>query len=90
MSITFTEKKPGQRACSHKDEKEELCVGHLKRWYQAPAEVVSAAGPNAQVFRCERCHALYLPAAKDTSSVGLQFESRSVSLLGGFLRRSSK
>ncbi len=90
MSITFLEKKPGQRACSQKDEKGELCVGHLKRWYQAPAEVVSAAGHDAQVFRCERCHALYLPSAKDTSSAGLQYEVRPVNLLGGFMRHGGK
>jgi hypothetical protein len=83
--MTIKEKKPGQRACDQKDEKGELCVGHLKRWYQAPADVVAQTGK--EIYRCERCHTLYKPAATDDSSVGLRYEERPVTLLGGFTRR---
>jgi hypothetical protein len=88
-AITFKEKKPGQRACDEKDAKGKFCVGHLKRWYTPSKEVLKAAGKDAEVYRCERCHALYRPAPDDRSSAGLRYEERPVNILGAFVRRHS-
>jgi hypothetical protein len=65
-------KKPGQRACNEKDAKGKICGGHLKRWFYA-ADVLEqecgciekAWGPDAEVYRCEICHTLYLPNPED-------------------------
>ena len=61
-------KKPGQRACNEKDEKGKFCGGHLKRWFYTKdvverecGDVEKAWGPDAEVYRCENCKALYLP-----------------------------
>ncbi len=61
-------KKAGQRACNEKDAKGKFCGGHLKLWfYKTDAierecgDVEKAWGPNAEVYRCENCKALYLP-----------------------------
>ncbi len=65
-------KKPLQRACNEKDEKNKLCGGHLKRWFyvtdvveQACGDVAAAWGPKAEVYRCEHCKTLYLPNPED-------------------------
>ena len=62
-------KRSGQRACNEKDAKGKFCGGHLKRWFyttdsveRACGDVEKAWGPNAEVYRCENCKALYLPA----------------------------
>lgn len=88
MAVTLKEKKPGQRACDEKNEKGELCCGHLKRWYTADEEIVKQIGKGIEIYRCERCHALYRPAPTDDSSAGLRYEERPVSLLGGFIRKA--
>ena len=87
MAINFREKKPGQRACDVKDEKGELCVGHLKRWYTPDEAVVKELGSNAEVYRCERCRALYRPAASDDSTAGERYELRPVDILGTFRKK---
>jgi len=89
-TITIKEKKPGQRACDEKDAKGELCVGHLKRWFTPDEETLKQVGKDVEVYRCERCHTLYRPAATDDSSAGLRFKVRPVSLLGGFLSKDGK
>jgi len=53
---------PHQRACNEKDAKGKLCAGHLKRWYHAGEEFQKQYGPEAEIYRCEHCHTLYLPA----------------------------
>jgi hypothetical protein len=65
-------KKAGQRACNEKNEKGKPCGGHLKRWFyttdvieQACGDAEKAWGPNAEVYRCEHCKTLYLPAPAD-------------------------
>jgi len=65
-------KKAGQRACNEKNEKGKFCGGHLKRWFyttdvieQACGDAEKAWGPNAEVYRCEHCKTLYLPAPAD-------------------------
>lgn len=85
-TINFREKKPGQRACDVKDEKGKLCVGHLKVWAAPTQEAIQAAGKGVDIYRCERCHALYRPASGDDSSAGLRYEKRLVNVLGDFSR----
>jgi hypothetical protein len=84
VPIAIKTKMPGQRACNEKDAKGELCVGHLKRWYTPDDETLKQAGPGVEIYRCERCHALYRPAPADHSSAGLRYDLRPVSLLGMF------
>lgn len=88
--MTIKEKMPGQRACNEKDDKGKLCVGHLKRWYTPSEEVIRQVGKGAEIYRCERCHALYRPAAGDRSTAGQRYELRPVNILGAFLRRARK
>jgi hypothetical protein len=90
VAINFREKKPGQRACDVKDAKGELCVGHLKRWYTPDEAVTKELGSDAEVYRCERCHALYRPVATDDSTAGRRFELHPVNVLGAFGKRSDK
>ena len=90
MALNLREKKPGQRACDVKDEKGKLCVGHLKRWYTPDEATITELGPTAEVYRCERCHALYRAAATDDSTAGERFELHPVNILGAFGKRSDK
>ena len=83
---TFRTKKPGQRACDVKNEKGKLCLGHLKRWYAAAREVARQQGKEAEIYRCERCKALYRADPKDDSTAGQRYELRKVGPFGGFLR----
>jgi hypothetical protein len=62
-------KKAGQRACNEKNEKGKFCGGHLKLWAYASdaierecGDIEKAYGPNAEIYRCENCKTLYLPA----------------------------
>ena len=65
---------PHQRACNEKDAKGKLCAGHLKRWYAYGEDVKRQVGPEAEVYRCEHCHTVYLPAPGFTPRSGtLQF-----------------
>jgi hypothetical protein len=49
------------RACNEKDDKQKLCVGHLKRFYRLTPEFRAKFGEHAEVYRCEHCRTLYLP-----------------------------
>lgn len=51
--------KVGQTVCTVKDEKGKNCTGHLKQWFNPPAEVASKAAPGNTLHRCQRCFALY-------------------------------
>jgi hypothetical protein len=105
--LKVKDKKPGQRACDEKDAKGELCVGHLKRWYYyhplrlAFSDEEGAArkefGKNAEIYRCERCHALYRcerchalyrPVAADVSTAGQKYHVRPVTLWGDFVGKN--
>ena len=57
-------RKPKQRACDEKDEKGKLCAGHLKRWFDYPAEIVAIVGKDAEIYRCEFCKTIYKPDPK--------------------------
>ncbi len=50
---------PRMRACDEKNEKGAICAGHLKRWFGAPPSLAAKYG--AELYRCERCHTVYLP-----------------------------
>ena len=54
-------RKPKQRACDEKDAKGKLCAGHLKHWFDYPAEIEKLVGPGAEIYRCEFCKTLYRP-----------------------------
>jgi hypothetical protein len=54
-------RKPKQRACDEKDAKGKLCAGHLKHWFDYPAEIEKLVGKGAEIYRCEFCKTLYLP-----------------------------
>ena len=58
------------RACNQKDAKGKLCAGHLKRWYFFGDEVKQRFGPDAEIFRCERCKTLYLPNPAEPARTG--------------------
>jgi hypothetical protein len=71
-------KKEGQRACNEKDAKGKFCGGHLKRWFyssdaveQECGDITQAWGPNAEVYRCENCKALYLPNTVDPEGLNV-------------------
>jgi hypothetical protein len=50
-----------QRACDEKNEKGKLCAGHLKRWFEYPAEIEAFIGKGTEIYRCEFCQTLYRP-----------------------------
>jgi hypothetical protein len=67
-------KKAGQRACNEKDAKDKFCGGHLKLWFYMTdvkerecGDIEKAWGPKAEVYRCENCKALYLPAPGEST-----------------------
>ena len=65
---------PYQRACNEKDAKGKLCSGHLKRWYNYADEIKRQYGSDAEIYRCEHCHTVYLPTPGYQSRSGtLQF-----------------
>lgn len=58
-----------QRACNEPDGKK-ICAGHLKRWYEPSEEARRRLGADAEIYRCERCHTLYLPNPDETPRTG--------------------
>ncbi|HVA01542.1 MAG TPA: hypothetical protein VMV34_07800 [Terriglobia bacterium] len=80
--IKLKVKKNGQRVCDEKDAKGKLCLGHLKRWYTMPAEVMEQLGKDSEIYRCDKCHVLYHPSVHDRSSAGQKFQEQPVNLLG--------
>jgi hypothetical protein len=61
---------PRMRACLEKDDKGKLCAGHLKRWYFFGDEIRKLYGPDAEIYRCERCKTLYLPNPEEEPRTG--------------------
>ncbi len=61
---------PRMRACNEKDEKGKLCAGHLKRWFFFGDELKRQYGQNAEIYRCERCHTVYLPNPEEAPRTG--------------------
>ena len=58
------------RACDERDDKNKICAGHLKRWYQFSEEVARRFGKNAELYRCEHCRTIYLPNPEETPRSG--------------------
>ena len=54
-------RKHKQRSCDERDAKGKVCAGHLKRWYDYPAEIKALVGPSEEIYRCEFCKTLYRP-----------------------------
>jgi hypothetical protein len=88
LAITLIEKKPGQRACNEKNSKGNLCLGHLKRWHQPDPAVLKELGNSAEIYRCERCHALYRAAPADDSTAGQKYARLPVNIWGDFSDRN--
>lgn len=59
---------PRMRACNERNAKGKICAGHLKRWYAAPSEIKKQFGD--EIYRCERCHTIYLPSPVEASRTG--------------------
>lgn len=49
------------RACNERNPKGKICAGHLKRWFQLSAEAAARFGSDAELYRCEHCHTIYMP-----------------------------
>jgi len=58
------------RACNERNAKGKMCAGHLKRWYFFSDEAKEKFGPKAEIYRCERCHTIYLPNAEEGTRTG--------------------
>jgi len=55
------------RACDELNSKGKICAGHLKRWYRPTPVVLEALGAGAELYRCERCHTIFLPNPAESS-----------------------
>ncbi|MCX6592153.1 MAG: hypothetical protein NTZ56_11560 [Acidobacteria bacterium] len=66
--IKIKQRTPRMRACSETDAKGKLCAGHLKRWFHASPELIAQHG--AELYRCEKCHTVYLPHPDERPRTG--------------------
>jgi hypothetical protein len=62
-------RKPRQRACNE-PLKKDICAGHLKRWYEPNEETRQRFGTEVEIYRCEKCHTLYLPNREEVPRTG--------------------
>ena len=60
---------PRQRACNEPGKNNNICRGHLKRWFEYGDEV-RARAEAGEVYRCERCQTLYLPSGQEEARTG--------------------
>ena len=58
------------RACNERNAKGKLCAGHLKRWFKFTDAATQQFGPDAELYRCERCHTIYLPNPNERPRTG--------------------
>jgi hypothetical protein len=58
------------RACNERNAKGKLCAGHLKRWYHLTEAAKEKFGPDPEIYRCERCHTIYLPNPDEAPRTG--------------------
>lgn len=56
------------RACNERNEKGQLCTGHLKRWFGYDDEIQRKFGD--EIYRCEHCRTLYLPNPNEEPHTG--------------------
>ena len=59
------QRRPKQRACDEKNPKGKLCMGHLKRWFDYPADIEEQFGAGAEIYHCERCQTIYMPDSNE-------------------------
>ena len=55
------------RACNELNAKGKFCQGHIKRRNGFSAEL---AAWGSEVYRCERCHTIYLPNLEEAPRTG--------------------
>ena len=58
------------RACNERNAKGKICAGHLKRWYDLQGAAREKFGAEAELYRCERCHTIYLPNPEEAARTG--------------------
>jgi hypothetical protein len=68
LAVKVKRRSARMRACSEMDAKAKLCAGHLKRWFTAPAAVTAEFG--VELYRCEKCHTIYLPHPEEQPRTG--------------------
>ena len=61
---------PRQRACNNSGKNNNICRGHLKRWYDFGVNLSQHLEGTVEVYRCERCQTLYLPNSEEVSRTG--------------------
>jgi hypothetical protein len=61
---------PRMRACNERNAKGKLCAGHLKRWYRLTNTAKEKFGSDPELYRCERCHTIYLPNPDEAPRTG--------------------
>lgn len=61
---------PRMRACNERNAKGKICAGHLKRWYHLTAVAERKFGSSQELYRCERCHTIYLPNPEEPARTG--------------------
>jgi hypothetical protein len=61
---------PRMRACNERNAKGKLCAGHLKRWYHLTEAAKEKFGSDPEIYRCERCHTIYLPNPDESPRTG--------------------
>jgi hypothetical protein len=59
------------RACNERNAKGKLCAGHLKRWYHWSEPAKERFGSKDEIYRCERCHTIYLPNPGEARRTGI-------------------
>jgi hypothetical protein len=62
---------PRMRACNERNAKGKLCAGHLKRWYHWNEPAKERFGSKDEIYRCERCHTIYLPNPGEAPRTGI-------------------
>ena len=58
-----------QRVPNEPGKNNNICRGHLKRWYEY-GDDVRARAEAGEVYRCERCQTLYLPSGQEEARTG--------------------
>jgi len=61
------------RVCNERDAKDKLCAGHLKRAFRYSKELSEKFGASAELYRCDKCHTIYLPHPDDPGTGILSF-----------------
>jgi hypothetical protein len=60
MGVEVIKLDKAQTVCTIKNEKGEICSGHLKEFMLAPDAIRKQAPANFTLYRCKRCKAVYM------------------------------